>query len=136
MRVCSFPPNARSPARVHDSAAGIAARPELLLVSLPCVQQIDDGVPAVLLLPYGHPAFPPAFQSEPGLPLPVELAAAIAGIALVVGCSGWSGCGGRAGSADAGSITRTGASRSEVEPALQVVSCSVEEAIIRPGSGR
>jgi len=50
-------------------------------------------------------------------------------MAVVVGCSAWSGC---AGSADAGSITRTGASRSKVEPALRAVSGSVEEAIIRP----
>ena len=50
-------------------------------------------------------------------------------MAVVVGCSAWSGC---AGSADAGSITRTGASRSEVEPALRAVSGSVEEAIIKP----
>ena len=35
-------------------------------------------------------------------------------------------------SADAGSITRTGASRSKVEPALRAASGSVEEAIIRP----
>ena len=35
---------------------------------------------------------------------------------VVVGCSDWSGC---AGSADAGSITRAGASRTEVEPALR-----------------
>ena len=62
MRGCSIPPNAMIPARVHDSAARIAAGRELLLVSLLCVQQIDDGVPAALPLLYGYPAFPPAFQ--------------------------------------------------------------------------
>jgi len=48
---------------------------------------------------------------------------------VVVGWAGWGGC---AGSADAGNITRTGASRSETEVVLPVGSRCVEEAIIRP----
>jgi hypothetical protein len=46
-----------------------------------------------------------------------------------MGCAGWDGC---AGSADAGSITRTGASPAAFEGALPVGSRSIEEAIIRP----
>ena len=65
-------------AKRHDPRLAFTT---LLLELLPgasccCVQQIDDGVPTVLLLLYGYPAFPPAFQREPGS-LPADLAVAI-----------------------------------------------------------
>jgi hypothetical protein len=75
MRGRSFRPNARIPGSRSRPAARPAAERELLLVSLSCVQWIEDGVPAVLL-PCWYPAFPP-FRGEPELFLPAELAAAI-----------------------------------------------------------
>ena len=49
MRGCSFPPNARIPGSRARPAARVAAERKLLLVSLSCVQWIEDGVPAVRL---------------------------------------------------------------------------------------